>query len=41
VRDDERSLFKQIEVVPSVDFNSLEEVFVILRQTVQPEGIEP
>jgi rod shape-determining protein MreC len=41
VRDDERSLFKQIEVVPSVDFNSLEEVFVILRQTVRPEGIEP
>jgi len=34
---EERELFKHIRVEPSVDFNSLEEVFVILRQPGQME----
>jgi len=38
VRHNERDLFKEIVVEPSVDFNSLEEVFVIL--SAPPEGEE-
>jgi rod shape-determining protein MreC len=36
----ERSLLKEITVEPSVDFNSLEEVFVIVRQEELPEEAE-
>ena len=41
VRSQERSLFKDITVEPSVDFNSLEEVFVIIQPAEQPPEVEP
>jgi rod shape-determining protein MreC len=41
VRSHERSLFKEIIVEPSVDFNSLEEVFVIIQPTEESEEVEP
>jgi rod shape-determining protein MreC len=41
VRSNERSLFKEISVEPSVDFNSLEEVFVIIRPEEETEQVEP
>ena len=40
VRSQERSLFKDITVEPSVDFNSLEEVFVIIQPAEQPPEVE-
>jgi rod shape-determining protein MreC len=41
VHTHERSLFKDITVEPSVDFNSLEEVFVIVRPAEEPREGEP
>jgi len=41
VRSLERSLFKDITVEPSVDFNSLEEVFVIVQPAERPQEVEP
>ncbi len=41
VSSHERSLFKKITVEPSVDFNSLEEVFVIIQSAEEPAEVEP
>jgi len=41
VRSQERSLFKDITVEPSVDFNSLEEVFVIIGPAEQSQEVSP